>query len=110
MISLLVCPFFLENSFLFPSKMIDVDFENISYRFEYCKENEKKKKLDKMLAKLFEVHGRFCASHPLEVIVTTLTLTACMLNMDTGNGQAHDADVLPVTVNCRHGRCNPDVS
>ncbi|XP_047343409.1 3-hydroxy-3-methylglutaryl-coenzyme A reductase isoform X2 [Vespa velutina] len=61
-----------------------------------------------MLAKLFEVHGRFCASHPLEVIVTTLTLTACMLNMDTGNGQTHDADVLPVTVNCRHGRCNPD--
>nr|XP_050869776.1 3-hydroxy-3-methylglutaryl-coenzyme A reductase isoform X1 [Vespula vulgaris] len=75
-------------------------------RFGHCKKS--KKKLGKMLAKLFEVHGRFCASHPLEVIVTTLTLTACMLNMDTGNGQTHDADVLPVTVNCRHGRCNPD--
>ncbi|KAI4496990.1 hypothetical protein M0802_007938 [Mischocyttarus mexicanus] len=63
-----------------------------------------------MLSQLFEMHGRFCASHSLEVIVTTFTLTACMLNMDTGNWQAHDPDVLPVSVNCRHGRCNSDIN
>ncbi|XP_014608233.1 PREDICTED: 3-hydroxy-3-methylglutaryl-coenzyme A reductase isoform X1 [Polistes canadensis] len=69
---------------------------------------KKRNKEDKMLSKLFEIHGRFCASHSLEVIVTTFTLTACMLNMDTANGQAHDPGVLPVSINCRHGRCNPD--
>lgn len=30
----------------------------------------------------FRAHGEFCVSHPWEVIVATLTLTACMLTMD----------------------------
>ncbi|XP_077988663.1 3-hydroxy-3-methylglutaryl-coenzyme A reductase-like [Glandiceps talaboti] len=40
-----------------------------------------------MLAGLFHMHGRFCASHPWEVIVGTLTVTICMvsMNMFTGN-------------------------
>ncbi|XP_076322516.1 3-hydroxy-3-methylglutaryl-coenzyme A reductase-like isoform X2 [Tachypleus tridentatus] len=34
-----------------------------------------------MLSQAFYNHGHFCASHPWEVIVTFLTLTACMLSM-----------------------------
>ncbi|CAH1406692.1 unnamed protein product [Nezara viridula] len=34
---------------------------------------------------LYRAHGEFCASHPWEVIVATLTLTACILSIDTGN-------------------------
>ncbi|XP_008549582.1 3-hydroxy-3-methylglutaryl-coenzyme A reductase [Microplitis demolitor] len=60
-----------------------------------------------MLAKLFEIHGRFCVSHPLEIIVTTLTLTACMLNLDTGNSLPKD-ERLSGTSNCWNGRCNSD--
>ncbi|XP_034939170.1 3-hydroxy-3-methylglutaryl-coenzyme A reductase [Chelonus insularis] len=60
-----------------------------------------------MLAKLFEVHGRFCAGHPLEVIVTTFTLTACMLNLDTGNTLSKDGR-FSSTSNCWNGRCHSD--
>nr|XP_033341519.1 3-hydroxy-3-methylglutaryl-coenzyme A reductase isoform X2 [Megalopta genalis] len=60
-----------------------------------------------MLKHWFEIHGRFCAGHPLEVIVSTFTLTACILNMETGNGQPRD-EALPVTSHCRAGRCNSD--
>lgn len=35
-----------------------------------------------MTTHLFRVHGEFCASHPWEVIVATLTLTTCMLTLD----------------------------
>ncbi|XP_039275950.1 3-hydroxy-3-methylglutaryl-coenzyme A reductase [Nilaparvata lugens] len=35
-----------------------------------------------MLVRLFRRHGEFCASHPWEVIVGTLTLTACILSLD----------------------------
>ncbi|XP_067013691.2 3-hydroxy-3-methylglutaryl-coenzyme A reductase isoform X2 [Anabrus simplex] len=35
-----------------------------------------------MVARVFRAHGEFCASHPWEVIVATLTLTVCMLTMD----------------------------
>ncbi|XP_017768371.1 PREDICTED: 3-hydroxy-3-methylglutaryl-coenzyme A reductase-like [Nicrophorus vespilloides] len=35
-----------------------------------------------MYTKFFRVHGEFCASHPWEVIVATLTLTACMLTVE----------------------------
>lgn len=59
-----------------------------------------------MLTRLFEIHGRFCAGHPLEVIVTTFTLTACILNMETGNGHP----TVPLTAHCGPGRCNSDVS
>ncbi|CAK9799934.1 3-hydroxy-3-methylglutaryl-coenzyme A reductase [Anthophora plagiata] len=60
-----------------------------------------------MLTHLFEIHGRFCAGHPLEVIVSTFTLTACILNMETGSGQPRDG-ALPVSSHCRPGRCNSD--
>lgn len=62
-----------------------------------------------MLAHLFEIHGRFCAGHPLEVIVSTFTLTACILNMETESGQPRD-EALPLSSHCRVGRCNSDVS
>ncbi|XP_076635900.1 HMG coenzyme A reductase isoform X1 [Colletes latitarsis] len=58
-----------------------------------------------MLARLFEIHGRFCAGHPLEVIVTTFTLTACILNMETGSGQPRNGGI-PVAAHCQSGRCN----
>lgn len=35
-----------------------------------------------MVGRLFRAHGEFCASHPWEVIVALLTLTACMLTVD----------------------------
>lgn len=35
-----------------------------------------------MTAQLFRAHGKFCASHPWEVIVALLTLTACMLTVE----------------------------
>ena len=35
-----------------------------------------------MIARLFRAHGEMCASHPWEVIVALLTLTACMLTVD----------------------------
>ncbi|XP_055853561.1 3-hydroxy-3-methylglutaryl-coenzyme A reductase [Episyrphus balteatus] len=35
-----------------------------------------------MIGRLFRAHGEFCASHPWEVIVALLTLTACMLTVD----------------------------
>ncbi|KOC68238.1 3-hydroxy-3-methylglutaryl-coenzyme A reductase [Habropoda laboriosa] len=60
-----------------------------------------------MLTHLFEIHGRFCAGHPLEVIVSTFTLTACILNMETGSGQPRDG-ALPAASHCRPGRCNSD--
>ncbi|XP_031621372.1 3-hydroxy-3-methylglutaryl-coenzyme A reductase [Contarinia nasturtii] len=37
-----------------------------------------------MTSQLFRAHGKFCASHPWEVIVALLTLTACMLSVDHG--------------------------
>ncbi|XP_077256344.1 HMG coenzyme A reductase [Temnothorax americanus] len=60
-----------------------------------------------MLAHVFEKHGQFCAGHPLEVIVTILTLTACMLNIETRSGQewARGED-LPGATYCRHNKCN----
>ncbi|KAJ6638565.1 3-hydroxy-3-methylglutaryl-coenzyme A reductase [Pseudolycoriella hygida] len=35
-----------------------------------------------MICRLFRAHGEFCASHPWEVIVALLTLTACILTVD----------------------------
>lgn len=35
-----------------------------------------------MAAQLFYTHGDFCASHPWEIIMATLTLTTCMLTVD----------------------------
>ncbi|XP_017479765.1 PREDICTED: 3-hydroxy-3-methylglutaryl-coenzyme A reductase, partial [Rhagoletis zephyria] len=39
-----------------------------------------------MIGRLFRAHGEFCASHPWEVIVALLTLTACMLTVDKPAG------------------------
>jgi len=50
-----------------------------------------------MLAQIFERYGEFCAGHPLEVIVTIFTLTACILNMEIGNGQPHEKDLPDAT-------------
>lgn len=36
------------------------------------------------IGRLFRAHGEFCASHPWEVIVSLITLTACMLFVDQG--------------------------
>lgn len=58
-----------------------------------------------MLAHVFEKHGRFCAGHPLEVIVTIFTLTACMYNMETGSGQVLEED-SPDDAYCRHNKCD----
>ncbi|XP_072752650.1 3-hydroxy-3-methylglutaryl-coenzyme A reductase [Anoplolepis gracilipes] len=58
-----------------------------------------------MLTRIFEMHGRFCAGHPLEVIVTTFTLTACMLNMETGTRRAHEKGLSDATY-CNQSRCN----
>uniref|UniRef100_A0A8B9FQX0 3-hydroxy-3-methylglutaryl-coenzyme A reductase n=1 Tax=Amazona collaria TaxID=241587 RepID=A0A8B9FQX0_9PSIT len=51
-------------------------------RFAKCR-----KRLLKMLSRLFRMHGLFVASHPWEVIVGTVTLTICMMSMKmfTGN-------------------------
>ncbi|XP_032595854.1 3-hydroxy-3-methylglutaryl-coenzyme A reductase isoform X2 [Drosophila grimshawi] len=38
-----------------------------------------------MIGRLFRAHGEFCASHPWEVIVAMLTITACMLTVDTSS-------------------------
>ncbi|XP_070162686.1 3-hydroxy-3-methylglutaryl-coenzyme A reductase isoform X2 [Polyergus mexicanus] len=63
------------------------------------------RQMDAMLTRIFEMYGRFCASHPLEVIVTTLTLTAIMLNMDTGTRQAREEGLSGASY-CSHNRCN----
>ncbi|KAK7116442.1 3-hydroxy-3-methylglutaryl-coenzyme A reductase-like isoform X1 [Littorina saxatilis] len=34
-----------------------------------------------MLSRLFRAHGRMCASHPWEVIITSLTVTLCLVSM-----------------------------
>lgn len=34
------------------------------------------------MARIFRAHGEFCATHPWEVIVATLTITACLLTLD----------------------------
>lgn len=35
-----------------------------------------------MTSRVFHAHGEFCASHPWEIIVATLTLTICMLTVE----------------------------
>ena len=38
------------------------------------------------MGRFFGAHGRFCASHPWEVIATIVTLTVCVLSMGVLNG------------------------
>ncbi|KAF4519164.1 hypothetical protein B566_EDAN008227 [Ephemera danica] len=52
-----------------------------------------------MVSRVFRVHGSFCASHPWEVIVATLTLTACMLSVETRPALEYNAaDVIVMTL------------
>lgn len=46
----------------------------------------------------FRAHGQFCVSHPWEVIVATLTLTACMLTMD--QQQHYSTSPKPLSRSC----------
>lgn len=68
-----------------------------------------------MIGRLFRAHGEFCASHPWEVIVALLTLTACMLTVDKqagggGVGVGVGAGVASMTVSSatssRHRPCH----
>lgn len=61
-----------------------------------------------MVARIFAAHGRFCASHSLEVIVGTLTLTACMITLETGSSHQQRDKSLPTGKHCWNGRCNSD--
>ena len=45
-----------------------------------------KEMLRTRMTKYFGAHGRFCASHPWEVIVTIVTLTVCALSMSVLSG------------------------
>ena len=38
-----------------------------------------------MMGQFFRAHGKFCASHPWEVIVAVVTLTLCMMCKSTDN-------------------------
>lgn len=49
--------------------------------------------------RLFRAHGKFCASHPWEVIVALLTLTACMLTVDKGSSDTTNSS------STRHRQC-----
>lgn len=48
------------------------------------------KKVLKMvkIGQIFHVHGKFCASHPWEVIVALVTFTACMFSVDRGTSKS----------------------
>ncbi|XP_046373258.2 3-hydroxy-3-methylglutaryl-coenzyme A reductase-like isoform X3 [Haliotis rufescens] len=39
-----------------------------------------------MLSRVFKVHGHFCASHPWEVIIGTVTTTLCLMSMSVFTG------------------------
>lgn len=43
--------------------------------------------------KYFGTNGRYCASHPWEVIVTTVTLTVCILSMTVLNTASSGAAI-----------------
>lgn len=56
-----------------------------------------------MLA-VYRIHGEFCASHPWEVIVATLTLTACIFSIDSGSVHTSESP-NPLNV-CHISPCN----
>nr|AAD20975.2 3-hydroxy-3-methylglutaryl coenzyme A reductase [Ips paraconfusus] len=51
-----------------------------------------------MVSRLFLAHGEFCTNHPWEVIVATLTLTACMLTVERQNPIP---PTKPITTSCQ---------
>ena len=74
-----------------------------------------------MIGRLFRAHGEFCASHPWEVIVALLTVTACMLTVDKqqymttssdaggggGGGSSSSNSPLPPTHSATSSRYRP---
>lgn len=56
------------------------DSEKSSARESASGQEEKMK-----VGRLFRAHGEFCASHPWEVIVALVTLTACIITFDKGS-------------------------
>lgn len=56
-----------------------------------------------MIGRLFRAHGDFCASHPWEVIVALLTVTACMLTVDKGTTDG--TSTSSTTSSTRHRPC-----
>nr|AKO63319.1 3-hydroxy-3-methylglutaryl coenzyme A reductase 2 [Leptinotarsa decemlineata] len=55
-----------------------------------------------MSARFFYAHGEFCASHPWEVIVATITLTACMLTVDQQHPAPPPKPVIRFCTGCLH--------
>nr|QYV43154.1 HMGR2 [Colaphellus bowringi] len=55
-----------------------------------------------MSARFFRAHGDFCASHPWEVIVATLTLTACMLTVDQQHPAPPPKPAIRFCAGCLH--------
>lgn len=51
-----------------------------------------------MMGRLFRAHGGFCASHPWEVIVALLTLTACMLTVDKSTSDTTNTTSTTTTI------------
>ncbi|XP_058467198.1 3-hydroxy-3-methylglutaryl-coenzyme A reductase [Malaya genurostris] len=45
------------------------------------------------VGRLFRAHGEFCASHPWEVIVALVTLTACIITFDKGSADPFQQNV-----------------
>lgn len=55
-----------------------------------------------MTSRFFRAHGEFCATHPWEVIVATLTLTACMLTVDQQHQVPPPKPILHNCAGCLH--------
>ncbi|XP_066158116.1 3-hydroxy-3-methylglutaryl-coenzyme A reductase-like isoform X2 [Euwallacea fornicatus] len=62
--------------------------------------NKPKHSRPKMVSRLFLAHGEFCTNHPWEVIVATLTLTACMLTVDRQNPTPPSKPIIKTCQGC----------
>ncbi|CAH1121039.1 unnamed protein product [Ceutorhynchus assimilis] len=54
-----------------------------------------------MTSRFFRAHGEFCTSHPWEVIVATLTLTACMLTVDQQSNIPPTRPAIKLCLGCQ---------
>lgn len=78
-------------------------FYFFSFQFQIISRKLKHKHTVKiMVGRLFRAHGEFCASHPWEVIVALLTLTACMLTVDKNTAAE---PTTPTSSSARHRHC-----
>ncbi|KAG8222846.1 hypothetical protein J437_LFUL007554 [Ladona fulva] len=62
-----------------------------------------------MFSRVFRAHGDFCASHPWEVIVATLTLTACMLSVGPSTPSVPTPTTTPPVPNAPPSASTPAV-